>query len=365
MTSALFSPLTVRGSDVRNRLWVSPMCQYSCEDRDGVVGDWHLAELGSFARGGAGLVMAEATAVLPEGRISPWCPGLWNDAQRDAWARITAFIASQGATPAVQLAHAGRKASTYREWSGSGTVPPSDGGWQSVSASPLAFPGYQPPVALDAAGIAEVVAAFAAAARRALEAGFEVIEVHAAHGYLMHQFLSPLTNKRDDQWGGSLENRARLLLDTVRAVRAEIGEDAPLVVRISATDWLEPDGWTLDQSVTLAGWLREAGVDVMDVSTGGNAAGVRIPTAPGYQVPHAQAVREGADIVTVAVGQIADAHQAEEIIASGKADVAMVARGFLRDPHLGLRWAADLGAEVPWPPQLARAPFPTRDDATR
>ncbi len=359
MSSALFTPLTIRSVTTPNRVWVSPMCQYSCEDRDGIVGDWHLVHLGSFARGGAGLVMAEATGVLPEGRISPWCPGIWNDEQRDAWARIVRFIKDMGSVPAIQLAHAGRKASTYRDWTGVGTVPVSEGGWQSVSASPIAFPGYDEPVALNAQGIADVVAGFGEAARRSLEAGFEVLEVHAAHGYLLHQFLSPLSNVRDDEWGGNLENRARLVLDVVREVRRVAGDDVPVLVRISATDWVEPEGWTLDQSVRLSEWIREAGGDAVDTSTGGLIGGVTIPTGPGYQVPHASAIHDGAGILTTAVGMITEASQAEEIVASGKADAVMVAREFMRDPHVALRWAAELGVQATYPPQYSRGTFPT------
>jgi 2,4-dienoyl-CoA reductase-like NADH-dependent reductase (Old Yellow Enzyme family) len=354
MTSALFSPLTIRSITARNRVWVSPMCQYSCENRDGVVSDWHLVHLGSFARGGAGIVMAEATAVNPEGRISPWCTGIWNDEQRNAWARVTEFIKGQGAVPAIQLQHAGRKASTYRDWSGSGTVPLNDGGWQTVAPSAIAFPGYEAPVQLDAQGIADVVSAFGAAARRSLDAGFEVLEIHAAHGYLLHQFLSPLSNERPDAWGGSLENRARLLLDVVREVRRVAGEGTPVFVRVSATDWLEPEGWTLDETVTLAGWVRDAGGDVIDTSTGGNITGVKIPSAPGYQVAHATAIKEGSGIITTAVGQITEAEQAEAIVAEGKADAVFVARQFMREPHLPQRWAAQLGAEANYPLQYSR-----------
>ncbi|WP_291380750.1 NADH:flavin oxidoreductase/NADH oxidase [Demequina sp.] len=354
MASALFSPLTLRSMTARNRVWVSPMCQYSCEGRDGVVTDWHLVHLGAFAQGGAGIVMAEATAVSPEGRITPWCTGIWNREQRDAWTRVTEFIRGQGAVPAIQLQHAGRKASTYRDWSGKGTVPLSDGGWQTVAPSAIAFPGYEAPVELDAQGIADIVADFGAAARRALDAGFEVLEIHGAHGYLMHQFLSPLSNKRTDEWGGSLENRARLLLDVVREVRRVAGEDVPVFVRVSATDWCEPEGWTLDETVTVAGWLRQAGADVVDTSTGGNITGVKIPSGPGYQVAHATAIKNGSGIITTAVGQITNAEQAEEIVAEGKADAVFVARQFLREPHLPQRWAAELGADATYPPQYTR-----------
>jgi len=359
MTSALFTPLTIRSVTARNRVWVSPMCQYSCENRDGVVNDWHLVHLGSFARGGAGIVMAEATGVSPEGRITPWCTGIWNDEQRDSWARVVEFIKGQGAVPAIQLQHAGRKASTYRAWSGEGTVPLDDGGWQTVAPSAIPFPGYDAPVALDAQGIADVVADFGTAARRSLDAGFEVLEIHGAHGYLMHQFLSPVSNERTDEWGGSLENRARLLLDVVREVRKVAGEGVPVFVRVSATDWLEPEGWTLEETVTLAGWVRDAGGDVIDASTGGNVTGVTIPASPGYQVPHATAIKEGSGILTTAVGQITDAAQAEAIVSQGKADAVFVARQFMREPHLPQRWAAELGAEATYPPQYSRGQWTT------
>ncbi len=354
MTSALFSLLTIRSVTARNRVWVSPMCQYSCENRDGVVSDWHLVHLGSFARGGAGLVMAEATSVSPEGRITPWCTGIWNDEQRDAWVRVTDFIKGQGAVPAIQLQHAGRKASTYRSWSGEGTVPMNDGGWQTVAPSARAFPGYDAPTPLDAQGIADVVADFGKAARRSVDAGFEVLEIHAAHGYLLHQFLSPLSNERTDDWGGSLENRARLLLDVVREVREVAGEGVPVFVRVSATDWVEPEGWTLEETVTLASWVREAGGDVIDTSSGGNITGAVIPLAPGYQVPHAAAIKDGSGIVTTAVGLITDAAQAEAIVSQGKADAVFVARQFMREPHLPQRWAAELRADATYPPQYSR-----------
>ncbi|WP_062517822.1 NADH:flavin oxidoreductase/NADH oxidase [Demequina gelatinilytica] len=365
MTSALFSPLPLRAIEARNRLWVSPLCQYSCEDQDGVPNDWHLVHLGSFARGGAGLVMAEATAVLPEGRISPWDTGIWDDAQRDAWARIVDFIHGQGALAAIQLAHAGRKASTHREWSGTGTVPAEEGGWPTVAPSAVAFPGYAEPSALDEDGIDAVIEAFAEAARRSLDAGFDVLEVHAAHGYLIHQFLSPVSNQRDDRWGGSLVGRARLLLHVVRRVRAVAGEDVPVLVRVSATDWLEPEGWTLDDTVTIAQWLREAGADLVDTSTGGLVPGAVIPVAPGYQVPHAAAIRERSGIAATAVGQIVDAHQAERIVASGQADAVFVGREFMRDPHFPLRAAHELGVEIGyWPPQYTRASWTSRPTLT-
>lgn len=357
MTSSLFTAITLRDTTIRNRLWVSPMCQYSVEKCDGVPTEWHLVHLGSFARGGAGLVMAEASAVVPEGRISPWDVGLWNDAQRDAWRPIVDFIHAHGATAAIQLAHAGRKASVYREWSGTGVVPIDDGGWQPVAPSSIAFPGLAGPQELDPPSIADVVVAFASAASRAVDAGFDVVEVHAAHGYLLHQFLSPLSNERTDQYGGPLENRARLLLEVVDAVRDTIGPDTPVLVRMSATDWLEPDGWTLDQTVTVATWLREAGVDLIDVSTGGSVPGVTIPSGPGYQVPFAAQVRQEAQLPTSAVGRIWEPALAEEVIASGHADAVMVGREFLRDPHFALRAAHALGAPMTGPVQYGRGTF--------
>lgn len=361
MTSALFSPLSIRSIEFRNRLWVSPMCQYSCEDKDGVVGDWHLATLGSFAQGGAGLVMAEATAVVPEGRISPWCPGIWEDDQQEAWKRVVDFIHSQGAKAGIQLAHAGRKASTYREWSGSGSVPVEDGGWTTVAPSPIAFPGYAEPNGLSTDEINDVVYAFGQSAARALAAGFDVLEIHAAHGYLIHQFLSPLSNDRTDDYGGSNVNRARLLLNVVREVRAIAGPDVPLFVRVSATDWMEPEGWTLEDTVTLAAWLREAGADLIDTSSGGLLPGASIPVGPGYQVPHAAAVSERSGILTAAVGQIVDGPQAEAIVSSGKAAAVFAGREFLRDPRFALRAAHELGVEVDyWPAPFRRGTFDSR-----
>jgi 2,4-dienoyl-CoA reductase-like NADH-dependent reductase (Old Yellow Enzyme family) len=363
MPSALFSPFTIRGVTFRNRLWVAPMCQYSVEERDGVPRDWHVVHLGSFARGGAGLVVAEASGVVPEGRISAYCTGIWSDEQVAGWSRIVDFIHSQGAAAGIQLAHAGRKGSVHREWSGSGTLPLADGGWQTVAPSPIAFPGYDEPRELSSDEIRELPAVWARAARRALDAGFDVLEIHAAHGYLLHEFLSPLTNERTDEWGGSLENRARLLVDVVRAVRAEAGTDVPIFVRFSATDWVEPKGWTVDDTVAVSAWVREAGADLVDVSSGGLIAGVTIPTGPGYQVPFASAVRSGAHIPTGAVGQIVGAHQAEDIIASGEADAVFVGREFMRDPHLPLRVAHELGENVDyWPKQYLRGTFASRPD---
>lgn len=349
--SELFTPITLRDVTVRNRVWVAPMCQYSAVD--GVPHDWHLAHLGGFARGGAGLVISEATAVVPEGRISPDDTGLWNDEQRDAWARIVAFIRAQGATAGIQLAHAGRKASTLVPWEGPGVVADEDGGWQPVGPSPVAYPGLRDPRPLDHDEIHEVVEAFGCAAERALAAGFEVLEIHAAHGYLLHEFLSPLSNQRDDEYGGCFENRVRLTLQVVEEVRSRVPEGTPLLVRISATDWAE-GGWNLAESVRLSGLLRDAGVDLIDVSTGGNVR-ARIQLDPGYQVPFARAIREQAGLPTGAVGLITEPKQAEEVLTSGGADVVLLGRAFLREPHWPLRAAAELGDEITWPNQYARA----------
>lgn len=361
--SALFSPLTLRSLTLRNRLWVAPLCQYSSIGADGMPTDWHLVHLGSFARGGAGLVMAEATAVVPEGRISPHDTGIWNDDQRDAWRRVTDFIHSQGAAAGIQLAHAGRKSSVYPEWgtlagghTGSGTVPAEQGGWTPEAPSAIAFDGYATPEAIAAPRIPQLVAAFAEAARRSVEAGFDLVEIHAAHGYLIHQFLSPLSNQREDEYGGSLENRARFLLDIVRAVRAVV--DVPVLVRFSGTDWTE-GGWDEDQTATTAHWALEAGADLFDISSGGLVR-AKIPVGPGYQVPLAAHVRSAGDVPVNAVGLITTADQAEEIVASGQADAVMMGREFMRDPHAPLRFACDLGVELDdshsiWPPQYIRA----------
>jgi len=356
--SALFNPLTIRSTTFRNRVWVAPLCQYSIDAKDGIPLDWHLVHLGSMAAGGAGLVMAEATAVSAVGRISDEDTGLWNDRQRDAWARIVAFLHSQGAQAGIQLAHAGRKASIWSEWGHdgrTGTMQAEDGGWQTVSASPIAFTGYDEPVALDETGIDEVVNDFVAAASRAVEAGFDVVEIHAAHGYLMHQFLSPLSNQRTDEYGGSLENRARLLLRIVTETRAVVGDDLPIFVRFSATDYAE-GGWDEVQTATVAGWAREAGADFFDISTGGNVTGVTYPVGPGYQVPFAEFVGSTAVVPVSAVGLITEAEQAEAIVASGQADAVMLGREMMRDPHFALRAAHELGVELDyWPQQYLRA----------
>lgn len=353
----LFTPITIRETTFRNRLWVAPMCQYSVLEQDGIPRDWHLVHLGSMAAGGAGLVIVEATGVSPEGRISPRDVGIWNDDQVEAWKPIVAFVKSHGAVAGIQLEHAGRKASTYPSWGYDehGTVPRSAGGWEAVAPSAVPFTGYDTPTALDDAGLEKVVADFVAAGRRAVDAGFDLVELHAAHGYLLHQFLSPLSNLRTDAYGGSLENRARLLLRIVGGLRAELGETVPIFVRFSATDWSE-GGWDEAQTATVAGWARAAGADFFDVSTGGNVAGATIPLSPGYQVPFAAYVRENAGVEVSAVGLITTAEQAEQILQAGQADVVMMAREMLRDPHFPLRAAHELGAEIDyWPAQYERA----------
>lgn len=358
MTS-LFDPIDIRGLRVRNRIWVPALCQYTIDKRDGIPTDWHLVHLGSFARGGAGLIIAEATGVTPEGRISLHDTGIWNEEQVTAWRRVTDFVHSQGSAIGLQLAHAGRKASVYPEWGGlsheKGTMPKSEGGWQTVSASDIPFTGYAAPRALTTEEIQDVVAAFAAGARRAIDAGFDLVEIHAAHGYLVHQFLSPLSNTRTDTYGGSLENRARFLLEIVAAVSAELGPDIPVLVRFSATDYAE-GGWDEQQTATVAGWARDAGADLFDISSGGLITGVTIPSSPGYQVPFAQYVRSAAGVPVNAVGRITTAQQAAEIVESGQADAVMLGREHMRDPHFALRAATELGVEIDyWPPQYLRA----------
>jgi 2,4-dienoyl-CoA reductase-like NADH-dependent reductase (Old Yellow Enzyme family) len=349
---SLFTPIAFGPVTLRNRLVVSPMCQYSATD--GMPDDWHLVHLGSRAVGGAGLVFTEATAVSPEGRISPHDTGIWNDAQRDAWARIAAFVAAQGAVAGIQLAHAGRKGSTEVPWRGGKALSGADA-WTPPAPSAIAFADdYPHPAALDAAGIARVVADFATAARRAREAGFAVIEIHAAHGYLLHEFLSPLVNKRDDAWGGSLDRRARALFDVVAAVRAEWPAPRPLFVRVSATDWAE-GGWDIDECVELARRLKARGVDLIDVSSGGAVAHAHIPLAPGYQVPFAARIRREAGIATGAVGLITEAAQAQRILDGGAADLIVMAREMLRDPYFPRRAARELGAEIVSPVQYQRA----------
>ena len=329
------------------------MCQYSA-DRSGVVGSWHLVHLGGFATGGAGLVMAEASAVSPEGRISIACPGIWDEEQVRAWRPITEFIHSQSTRAGIQLAHAGRKGSMMRPWDDHPVASGGEGGWQAVAPSAIPFEGYPTPKALSAKDIDSVVDDFARSGERALRAGFDLVEIHAAHGYLMHEFLSPLSNHREDEYGGPLENRARILLRVVHALRECIGDDVPMFVRISASDYT-PGGWDIDESVQLCEMLRDASVDLIDVSSGGNIAGATIPVGPGYQVPFAKRIRAEAGIPTAAVGLITDARQAEGVLDDGAADAVFLARAMLRNPRWALDAAGALGQSVHWPAQLVRA----------
>lgn len=355
MQPHLFTPLTIRGVTFRNRIAVSPMCQYSSDD--GFANDWHLVHLGSRAAGGAGLVITEATAVEPRGRISPRDLGIWKDDQIANLSRIAAFVKQQGAVPGMQIAHAGRKASTPAPWEGGAPISPAQGGWQTVAPSAIPFRSGDPaPAEVSRAGIHSLVEAFAAAARRARTAGFEVIEIHGAHGYLVNEFLSPVSNHRTDDYGGSFDNRIRIALEISEAVRANWPEDLPLFMRISATDWAE-GGWTLDDSVALALRLRDRGVDLIDCSSGGNVLDAKIQLGPGYQVPFAERIRREAGVLTGAVGLITEARQAEEIVQAGRADLVLMAREFLRDPYWPLHAAAILGAEVAVPLQYTRA-FP-------
>ena len=351
--SKLFTPFKLRDCEFKNRIFVSPMCQYSA--RDGLAEIWHLVHLGARAVGGAAMVMVEATAVSPEGRISPYDMGLWSEQQAERLAPIAKFIREQGAIPAIQLAHAGRKASTDAPWLSRGALGVDKGGWQVLAPSALPFSLTSPqPRALSTAECDNVVASFVAAAKRALAAGFDVVEIHMAHGYLLHQFLSPLSNLRTDNYGGSLENRARLPLQVTRAVRKIWPQHLPLFVRISATDWVE-GGWDLPQSIQLCRWLKEAGVDLIDTSSGGMTADAKIPVEPGFQVPFAAAIRKEVGIATGGVGLITEPEQAEKIVASGEADVVFLARELLRDPHWPLHAARKLGVDVAWPQQYERA----------
>jgi 2,4-dienoyl-CoA reductase-like NADH-dependent reductase (Old Yellow Enzyme family) len=353
MSHPLFSPFQLRSVEFANRIGVSPMCQYSSED--GFAADWHLVHLGSRAQGGAGLVILEASAVIPEGRISSGDLGIWKDDHIPALKRIVSFLHSQGARAGIQLAHAGRKASMSVPFAGERLLLPAEGGWQPVAPSALAFsPSYAVPQALDQAGIDAVIKAFRQAASRALAAGFDFVEIHAAHGYLLHQFLSPLANQRTDAYGGSFENRTRLVLEVVDAVRGVWPDDLPLFVRISATDWFD-GGWNLDESVQLARLFRNHGVDLVDVSSGGQVPDAKIPVGAGFQVGFAAKIRREAGIPTATVGLITDPGLADSIVAKGNADLVLLGRELLRDPNWPVHAAAALGEPASWPAQYLRA----------
>lgn len=359
MSAALFAPYNVRSVTIPNRIWMAPMCQYSAEATGpgaGVATDWHFAHYAARATGGTGLILVEATAVAPEGRISPYDLGLWNDTQVAALRRISGFLKEHGTVPGIQIGHAGRKAATKQPWRGRGPVDTDEHGWQPVAPSPVPFgEGYQVPGELTADEIQELVGRFADAARRALDAGFEVLEVHGAHGYLIGEFLSPHSNRRTDAYGGSFENRTRLALEVVDAVRAVWPEELPLFFRISATDWLGEDGWTVDDTVRFAALLREHGVDLLDVSGGGNGGPAVIPTAPGYQVPFATRVKEQTGLPVAAVGLITEPEHAAKILANGEADAVLLGRELLRDASWARRAARELGGEVAAPDQYAWA----------
>jgi 2,4-dienoyl-CoA reductase-like NADH-dependent reductase (Old Yellow Enzyme family) len=357
--TALFEPFTLRELTIPNRVWMPPMCQYSAAPEGpetGVPADWHFAHYAARATGGTGLIIVEATAVSPQGRISPYDLGIWNDTQVEAFRHITRFLTAQGTVPAIQLAHAGRKASTDRPWKGGAPVGPDEHGWQPVAPSPLAFDDRHPvPDELTTGQIKDVVEQFAAAARRALAAGFEIAEIHGAHGYLINEFLSPHSNHRTDAYGGSYENRTRFALEVVDAVREVWPDDKPLFFRVSATEWLDDGGWTADDTVRFAADLRAHGIDLLDVSTGGNASGVRIPTTPGYQVPFAARVRNETSLPVAAVGLITDVEQAEKILANGEADAVLLGRELLRTPSWARHAARELGGEVRVPDQYHRS----------
>lgn len=362
--SLLFEPLTLRGLTTANRIWLAPMCQYSVTARDGVPTDWHLVHLGSHAIGGFGLVLTEATAVVPEGRISPEDTGLWNDEQTDAWRRVVDFVHERGTPIGVQLAHAGRKASTYGLFpTGEGTVPESADGWQAVAPTTSAYPGHDAPRALSTEEVRALPGAFAAAARRADDAGFDTVEIHGAHGYLVHQFLSPLVNERTDEYGGSFENRTRLIVEIVDAVRAVWPADKPLLVRLSATDWAPEglQGWDVEQTSRISRQLADHGVDLVDVSSAGAIAEQEITLGPGYQVPFAAEVRRASGLPTGAVGLITEPEQAEQVLADGSADVVLLARAALREPGWPLRASAELGIDrdaAGYQPQYLRGAWP-------
>ncbi len=350
--SSLFSPLTLRSVTFPNRVFVSPMCQYSSEN--GMPNEWHFVHLGSRAIGGASLVCVEAAGVTPEGRITPWDAGIWSDAHANAWRPIAQFIRAYGSVPAIQIAHAGRKASCNKPWAGGKPLAASEGGWQTLGPSPVPFGHYPVPRAMTLAEIRATVGDFQRAARLSLDAGFDVIEIHGAHGYLLHSFCSPLSNLRTDEYGGPLENRIRLPLEVARAVRAAWPDDKPVFYRVSATDWYE-GGWDLAQTMALCRELKAIGVDLVDCSSGGNIHDQKIVLGPGYQVPFAAAIRREASMPTAAVGLITEPVQAEQIVAHGQADAVVLARAVLRDPYWPRHAARALGVAVPWPDQYKRA----------
>ena len=352
MTSLLFTPLTIRGVEFKNRAWVSPLCQYSAVD--GLVGEWHRAHLESFATGGAGLIMVEATGVNPKGRISVACPGIWNNELASAFTPMVNFAHDMGSKMGIQLAHAGRKASSMRPWDDHQNASEAEGGWIAVAPSAIAFEGYPTPQELTIEEIEATIQDFISAAKSAVAAGFDVLEIHSAHGYLLHEFLSPLSNLRIDKYGGNFEGRTRFLREVVSGIRAVVPSTVPLFVRISATDWVD-GGWDLAQSIELAIILADLGVDLIDVSTGGNVPGVKIPVGPGYQVPFADEIRKASGVLTSSVGLITDAAQAEDILASGKADAVMLGREMLRNPRWPLHAAEELGEVIAWPLPYERA----------
>lgn len=351
----LFDAVRVRNLEVRNRLWVSPMCQYASIKQDGRVEEWHRVHYGSMTRGGAGMVITEATAVTPEGRISPQCLGIWSDDHAEDLRQIVDFAHAQGTAMGVQLAHAGRKASTRVWFPGHDrlSVPLDEGGWETVAPSPIASEGLREPIELSTTAIDDIIAAFVSAADRAVRVGFDLLEIHAAHGYLIHEFLSPFSNHRTDEYGGSLENRARLLRRVASSLRATHPE-VPLSVRMSVTEWVD-GGFDLNEAIIVASWLKEDGIDLIDVSSGGNTAGATIPIRPSYQVPLAAELKAATGMLVSAVGLILDAAQADSIVSTGQADIVFVGRAALRDPHVGHNWARDLGlAEEPVPNSLWR-----------
>jgi 2,4-dienoyl-CoA reductase-like NADH-dependent reductase (Old Yellow Enzyme family) len=351
--SKLFSPLKIRGIEFKNRIAVSPMCQYS--SLDGFPTDWHLVHLGSRAVGGAALVMQEATAVSPEGRISPDDAGIWSESHSESYKKITSFIKSQNAIPGIQLAHAGRKASTYSPWKGRGEIKIEDGGWQTFAPNAEQFSkNYTVPVEMSLNDITKVINDFKTAAKLSVEAGFQVIEIHMAHGYLVHEFLSPLSNQRKDEYGGSLENRCKMANEIAKAIRNVIPDFMPLFVRISSTDWIE-GGWDIEQSVIFARGLKEIGVDLIDCSSGGNIEKAKIPVGPGYQVPFSTRIKKDVNILTGGVGLITSAEQAEEIISNGNADIVFLARAMLRDPYWAIHAAKELNVDIEFPKQYLRA----------